>query len=476
MSGGQIRLRIHTLTATPHKARLAMTSPDPHASDPAAAFIEAACVPLDRSHASGTLEEADAILAAHPEVAASSIHTAAILGDETGVRRFLSLDPANATAKGGPRGWDALTHLCFSRYLRLDPARSDGFVGAATALLDAGADANTGWYETDHQPAPAWESALYGAAGVAHHAGLTRLLLDHGADPNDEEVVYHTPEGWDNAAMKLLLETGRLTQESLTLMLVRKHDWHDHDGVRLLLERGIDLNAKRERGWNPLHHAIQRDNGLETIELLLDHGADPSFTLHGRSAVALAARCGRGDVLDALERRGIPTELHGADRLIAACARGDETAARAIAEREPHLVAEVLADGGRLLAEFALTGNADGVRLLLELGVPVAAVYAEGDGYFGVAPRSTALHVAAWLARPAVVKLLLERGAPVDVRDGRGRTPLALAVRACVDSYWTERRSPESVETLLAAGASVDGVPYPSGYAEVDALLAAHRG
>jgi len=74
-----------------------------------------------------------------------------------------------------------------------------------------------------------------------------------------------------------------------------------------------------------------------------------------------------------------------------------------------------------------------------------------------------------------VVKLLIERGAPVDVRDGNGRTPLSLAVRACVDSYWSYRRSPESVRALLDAGASVDGVDFPSGYAEVDELLAPYR-
>ena len=85
-----------------------------------------------------------------------------------------------------------------------------------------------------------------------------------------------------------------------------------------------------------------------------------------------------------------------------------------------------------------------------------------------------ALHVAAWKAHPPTVRLLIERGAPVDARDGRGRTPLVLAVKACVDSYWTERRSPESVATPLEAGATVAGVPYPSGYTEVDALLRAH--
>jgi len=439
-------------------------------SDPHDDFIRAACVPRDAMHASGTIDHAEAILAAHPEAAGASIHAAAILGDDTAVRRFIAADAASATAKGGPYGWDALTHLCFSNYLRLSPARSDGFVRAAEALLDAGASANTGWYESDHQPDAMWESALYGAAGIAHHPGLTRLLLERGADPNDVEVVYHTPESYDNRALELLLDTGRLTDDSLALMLVRKHDWHDYEGAKLLLEHGIDLN-RPGRQWQPFHHAILRDNSAEMVELLLDHGADPTLSHGGCSAVALAARRGRGDLLALFERRGVSTELQGVDRLIAACARNEADAVKAIAAHEPHLVADLLADGGKLLAEFAGNGNTEGVRHLLDLGVLVNARTAEGDGYFGVARDSTALHVAAWRAQHDTVRLLIDRGAQVDVRDGSGRTPLVLAVRACVDSYWTARRSPASVDALLRAGASTAEIRHPSGYDEVDDLL-----
>ncbi len=432
----------------------------------------------------GPLDRSDAILGGHPEIASRDIFTAAILGDEAAVRRYLASDARLATAKGGPLGWDALTHLCFSKYLRLDPARSDSFVSAARALLDAGASANTGFWEPDHQPEPEWESAIYGAAGVAHHPELTRLLLQYGADPNDEETPYHAPETYDNRALEVLVDSGKLTDDGLTMILLRKTDWHDLDGITWLLGRGVDPNRTNRFGKSALHNAILSDNALAIVVALLQHGADPTQRTEradgirsapaGTSAVAIAAMRGRGDVLDLFEARGVPIELQGRDRLLAACARHDRKGARSIAAQEPQAVADVIADGGSFLAQFAANGNTEGVEQLIDLGVPVAARFSQGNSYLGLAKGSTALHAAAWLARHDTVRLLVGRGAPVNVRDEDGRTPLALAVRACVDSYWTRRRSPASVRALIDAGASTAGVMFPSGYAEVDALLEAH--
>ena len=116
-----------------------------------------------------------------------NIFTAAVLGDEEAVRRFLARDPANATARHGPFGGDALTYLCLSKYLRLEPARTPALLRAATALLDGGADAKSGFWTTGEHPE--FETALYGAAGVAHHPEMTALLLARGADPNDDDTV-----------------------------------------------------------------------------------------------------------------------------------------------------------------------------------------------------------------------------------------------------------------------------------------------
>jgi ankyrin repeat protein len=450
-----------------------------------AEFLKASCVPPNESHGSGNLERAQQLLREQSDLAGACLQTAAVLGEAALVRDFLARDPASATARGGPYNWDPLTYLCFSKFLRLDRTRSAGLVEAATALLDAGASAQTGFFSQEHQPHPEFECVLYGAAGVAHHPELTRLLLERGADPNDGEVTYHAPEGDSNDVMHLLVATGRLSPDSLATMLLRKADWHDYEGLELLLRAGADPNRMTHWGLTALHQGVRRDNDLANINLLLDHGADPNLPTRPnpsassapqsqpppQTAAIIAAHRGRRDVLQSLQGRGLRPALAGVDRLIAACAMHDADTARSLAQREPGLVDELRAMGPRLLGQFAGVGNTEGSGLLIDLGVDPRAKWAEGDGYFGIAPQSTALHVAAWRIRPATVQLLLERGATVDERDGRGQTPLRLAVRACVETFWTERRTPECVRLLLDAGANPREIPGPSGYAEVDALI-----
>jgi hypothetical protein len=161
--------------------------------------------------------------------------------------------------------------------------------------------------------------------------------------------------------------------------------------------------------------------------------------------------------------------------VIAACARADREAIErlvgAFESQEPGLRDQVKAVAGWCLAEFAGVGNLEGMRCLLELGADVGAAYGEYDPYFDITKESRPLHVAAWRGWPATVCELIAHGADVRALDGNGRSPLMLAVKACVDSYWTERRTPESVRALLQAGATVEGVEIPCGYEALDALL-----
>jgi ankyrin repeat protein len=340
--------------------------------------------------------------------------------------------------------------------------------------LDAGADPNAGWYEKPWRVGDpeVWESALYGAAGSAHHAGVTQLLLERGADPNDGETPYHVPEGYDNTVLEILLKSGKVDEKGKAWILARKADWHDYDGMRLALDYGCDPNYVPHWGTSSLQHSVLRDNRIQIIQLLLDRGGDPLLPnkKDGGNAAQMAARRGRGDVLKMLAERGIDVQLRGFDAVAAACAVGDRARADELLKTEPEARAMFAVHQGDLLGTFAGVGNTEGVRCLLDVGVPADALFS-GDGYFGTPAGSTALHAAAWHGNADVVRLLIERGTPLDSRDGDGRTALQLAVRACTASYWMNRRAPEWVEPLLAAGASIEGIEAPTGYAEADALI-----
>lgn len=418
-----------------------------------ASFVAAACVPLEGWHGEGDLADAEALLAAQPSLATDSIYTAAILGDEATVRAFLARAPASATDKGGPRGWDALTYLAFSRYLRLDRRRSAGFVGAAEALLDAGADPNTGFFSADHgSGTPATERVIYGAAGVAFHPELTQLLLARGADPNDGETAYHAPETLDDSALRVVVESGKLDAEGLTTMLHRKLDWHHLEGVAWLLDHGADPNRPNHHFEcsSAFHHALERCNGTRYFELLLDHGGDPTLPPAYQPPVpVIAAWRGRADLLDLFRARGFSYQLTADDAFLEACARADEARVRGMVAADPGIVARVSAADPTILAEFAGAGNTAGVRTLLDLGFDVNARTDEGGAH-----GDTALHVAVWRGRQDTVELLLDRGADLGAKNRNGATPLALAERALTEqSDWTPHASTDLVDALRAAGA-----------------------
>lgn len=437
--------------------------------DPHNTFIEVACVDRHGGHGSGSLEHAEMLLSRYPAAATESIFASAVHGDEMAVRNWLKSDPSLATAKGGPHGWDALTYLCFSRYLRLQKERSESFVACARALLEAGASANAGWIEyIDSPPRPVQEPVIYGAAALAQNPELTRLLLEYGADPNDEETPYHVPETYDNTVLEILLDSGRWNESSLATVAVRKCDWHDDKGLKLVLDHGANPNFMTRWGHSPFHQSILRDNGLIMIEMLLDHGADP--LLVNAVAFQMAAWHGRGDILLILDERGFKSELDGLDKLVALCARGETEAARALAANQSGLLDQLRQVGGTLLARFAGADNDAGVRTLLALGISPNALWPEGDGYWEMTPGATALHVAAWRANHSVVATLIAAGTDVNARDVRNRTALQLAVKACTDSYWKYRRRPDSVAALLQAGATTDGIAWPTGFEAIDEL------
>jgi hypothetical protein len=105
---------------------------------------------------------------------------------------------------------------------------------------------------------------------------IMKLFLDHGADPN------LTKDGWiplrhainsrETTRVKMLLDAGAKIEHPQVLECIaanREPGW-----VKMLLEAGANPNLGSEReGETPLHLAVHSWD-LETVKLLLEHGAD----------------------------------------------------------------------------------------------------------------------------------------------------------------------------------------------------------
>jgi ankyrin repeat protein len=284
---------------------------------------------------------------------------------------------------------------------------------------------------------------------------LTKLLLDRGADPNDGEVAYHSPETLDNRTIRVLVESGKLTQDTIGLMLARKFNWHDDEGVHWLLQHGADPNWSLW-GSRPLHWALRQGTPIHYFEWLLDRGADPLLPdKDGTVPVAAAARQGRADVLDLFEKRGVVIALQDDDAFLAACARANKGEARRLAAADPSRMERMQSQNPGMLADFAGAGNTAAVGLMLDLGFDAAMARTKPDWLAG----ETALHVAAARGRQAVAELLIERGAPLEARSHGGRSPLRVAF-LCLEqqSEWTPNEYTLPIaEALIEAGASVEG-------------------
>ncbi len=219
------------------------------------------------------------------------------------------------------------------------------------------------------------------------------------------------------------------------------------------------------------------------IRLLLEHGADPSapgviprwadpvgsgWPSAAISTLRLAVRKGRPDVAALLREHGAPDDVTPADELIDACMRADRHAAEAVLTGHPGLVGQLDSTDRSAICDAAHYGRDAGVALMLDLGFPLDAT---GD-YAG-----TPLHLAAMRGRADLVRLLLDRGADPNGRDGRhGGTPLQWALMGHPRWGHPDRRWREVVEILLARGATVDGAWLPDDGPIADLLAGAGAG
>jgi ankyrin repeat protein len=192
--------------------------------------------------------------------------------------------------------------------------------------------------------------------------------------------------------------------------------------VRLLLEKGADVNAKGEdpAGQTPLHIAAQNGNE-RVVRILLDRGANIAAKYaNGETALHRAAATGKENMVLLLLDRGVD--------IVAESDIGDTPLSRAAVFGHKGAVELLLKKGSnamlerhrvRALVSAAGTGQVPVVRTLIDKGISVNAMDEEG---------LSALHMASYFEHEAVVILLLERGADITARNNiDNKTALDLA-------------------------------------------------
>ncbi len=404
---------------------------------------------------------AEQIVTEQPRLAGSDFHAALVAGEAAAVTRMLEKAPGAAGAQGGPRKWEPLLYVCFSQFANRASERAPGIVETANVLLRAGANPDASYVPEKWPDNPL--SCLYAACGLHNNPELAAALLEAGADPNDNESLYHSTEHADLECMKLLLAHGALPAGTNAL----KHmlDREDVEGLRLLLAAGADPNEVNPHDDSALHWAVWRGRSTEVVAALLEHGAAIDAKRHDdRTAYAMAVVSGQDDVAALLEQCGADTTLSEVDRFIRDCASASPAKLKALLAKKPEIPASSETD--RLMPDLAAAHRTAAVRGLLAAGLPVDARGAMG---------ATALHWACWKGYPDLVELLLAHGASLTIEDRQYFAPPAgwfgHGVRNC-DEPGGEYAA--VARLLLAAGAKISPADIPTGNASVDAVLREH--
>ncbi len=242
---------------------------------------------------------------------------------------------------------------------------------------------------------------LHVAAGNGRKE-MTQLLLASGAkvSARDDEgwmPLHYAAQSGQRDVAELLLARGadvNAGNDNGTTPLLFAASKGHRDVVELLLAKGADVNGRDKEGITPLNIATVKQHP-DVAELLRQHGAvSPDVNTRAQTA---------GSLFDAIEK-------HDAEKTKTLIAGGADINARN-AKGIPALV---------LAAEV---GDSEATTLLLHAGAAIDARDRENN--------ATALFWAAIYGRYEIAKLLVEKGADLNVKANGGVAPLFAAVLGC---------------------------------------------
>lgn len=309
----------------------------------------------------------------------------------------------------------------------LSDAVKGGKAADVAALLDQGADVNGRFGNGS--------TALMQAASMGR-ADLVDLLMKRGAKVNAKNGSDFTP-------LMFAASTGH------------------GDAVKLLLANGADVNAQ-SLGRTALVFAVMNKH-RESVQLLLEKGADPDIAVDGTPLPTMAIEEGQPEIAGLLIATGRAVNAvdgGGMTPLMHACGKGDLATVKALLARGADV--NILGKDAEAALTVAIAGEHDEiVGLLLEKGATVrtedlqAAIRARNVPLASRlidkgADVTNGLLTALPKADLEMVKLLVKKGAGINVRDYYQKTPLILEA-----GNWSES-NPAVVGYLLEHGADIN--------------------
>jgi ankyrin repeat protein len=353
---------------------------------------------------------AQRLLAYDPSMARDNLYSEIVCGEVEEVARLLAADPAAAWARGGARGWTPILYLAYTRFTH--PPTMQHALAIARLLLDHGADPNDFYMAGD-----ARYSVLTGVAGEGEQdsprqpyaAALFELLLERGADPFDLQVLYDTHFSGDMLWWLTIVHARTVTTP-------RGEAWHDPEW------RMFDMGMYGTGARFVLETALKkRDRTL--AEWALAHGANPNAApardrrFPKRSLYELAVIENLPDFAELFARYGArrsTPELDERERFLADCFRFDRDDARRLLAAHP----DYLQSPDAMFAA-ARRDRPDVLALLLDLGFSIEIQDRTARRPLHEAAANGALRAAAFL---------VERGAEIDPRESSyNGTPLGWA-------------------------------------------------
>jgi ankyrin repeat protein len=328
----------------------------------------------------------------------------------------------------------------------LSLAALNGNAAIVEALLKAGADPEARLAE---------DQTVLMTAARAGNTDVLHALLAHGANVNAKErVVGETALMWaalenHRDAVKMLVEYGADINAQSAITTFPKFKFGDGIVARATsLPRG---------GWTPLMYAA-RQGAVDAARMLADAGADLNLTdPNGTSALVLAIINVHFDLAAVLIDKGADPEVAEITGMAALYAAVDmhtlaETVGRPNPTPHDHL------DSPDIVKALLAHGAKPNARLKSPL---LDRVHNDGNSDPALGDGATPLMRAAKQADVAVMQLLLDGGADVNLATGKGMTPLMFAASRPggsrgVTTPGVEQDAVKAVTLCLERGAQID--------------------